>query len=110
MSILIKGAEMPRSCFGCPFMYARRFCSCNPEIEFTDDEYSELKGRYDGCPLVEVPAQHGRLIDADWVLAHVKPYEPKDERWAVTGGTAIRLINNAVNRAPTIIEKEEDNQ
>lgn len=43
-----------------------------------------------------------RLIDADWVLAHLKPYEPSDEEWGVTGGTALRLIHNAVDNAPTI--------
>ena len=43
-----------------------------------------------------------RLIDADWVLAHVKPYEPSDEEWVVTGGTTIRLIHNAVDNAPTV--------
>lgn len=43
-----------------------------------------------------------RLIDADEVLAHVKPYEPSDEMYAVTIGTAIRLIHNAVALAPTI--------
>lgn len=43
-----------------------------------------------------------RLIDADWVLTHIKPYELSDEDWSVTGGTAIRLIYNAINQAPTI--------
>lgn len=43
-----------------------------------------------------------RLIDADWVLEHTKPYELSDEDWSVTGGTAIRLIHTAVDNAPTI--------
>lgn len=43
-----------------------------------------------------------RLIDADWVFAHLKPYEPSDEEWSVTGGTALRLIHNAVDNAPTV--------
>lgn len=43
-----------------------------------------------------------RLIDADWVLEHTKPYELSDEDWTVTGGTAIRLIHTAVDQAPTI--------
>ena len=43
-----------------------------------------------------------RLIDADWVLEHIKPYELSDEDWSVTGGTAIRLIYNAIDQAPTI--------
>lgn len=43
-----------------------------------------------------------RTIDADWVLGHLKPYESSDEEWRVTGGTALRLIYNAVNNAPTV--------
>ena len=43
-----------------------------------------------------------RLIDADWVLKQIKPYELSDEDWSVTGGTAIRLIHTAVDQAPTI--------
>ena len=43
-----------------------------------------------------------RLIDADWVLEHIKPYELSDEDWSVTGGTAIRLIHNAIDQAPII--------
>ena len=43
-----------------------------------------------------------RLVDADWVLEHTKPYELSDEDWSVTGGTAIRLIHNAIDQAPTI--------
>lgn len=43
-----------------------------------------------------------RLIDADWVLGHLKPYEPSDEEWGVTGGTALRLIHTAVDNAPTV--------
>ena len=43
-----------------------------------------------------------RLVDADWMLEHIKPYELSDEDWSVTGGTAIRLIHNAIDQAPTI--------
>lgn len=54
MSILVKGMEIPENCFECPFMLHRSFCLVNTKIEFTDEEYSELKGRYIGCPLGEV--------------------------------------------------------
>ena len=67
MSVLIKGMEMPTSCFDCPFMYGRKYCRTNSKIEFNDPDYSELKGRYDGCPLISAPP-HGRLIDADEFL------------------------------------------
>ena len=43
-----------------------------------------------------------RLIDADWVLGHLKSYEQSDEEWGMTGGTALRLIHRAVDNAPTV--------
>ena len=43
-----------------------------------------------------------RAIDADWVFGHLKPYEPSDEEWSVTGGTALRLIQKAIDNAPTV--------
>ncbi len=54
MSVLIKGMDMPESCWECPFMYARVYCVAKNKLIFDDDEYSELNKRYDGCPLVEV--------------------------------------------------------
>lgn len=47
-----------------------------------------------------------RLIDADLVHEHVKPYERSDEQWSVTGGTAIRLIHNTIDNAPIIMQPE----
>lgn len=43
-----------------------------------------------------------RLIDAEAALARVKPYEPSDEMVAVTMGTTIRLIHNAIDNAPAV--------
>lgn len=43
-----------------------------------------------------------RLIDADACLSQLKPYSPEDENWQVTGGTALRLIHNAVDNTPAI--------
>ena len=60
--------EMPKTCFMCPFMFARSHCSANLEIEFNDKNYSELFGRHKDCPLVHLPEKHGRLIDAREVL------------------------------------------
>lgn len=113
MSILIKGMELPKSCFDCPFMYGRRYCRVNSRIEFNDPEYSELKGRYDGCPLVEVPP-HGRLIDADALIQDkdIDPFsaadvvERKRGRWKGAGmgdyycSICQRLMNPRTNFCP----------
>jgi hypothetical protein len=64
--------EMPENCFDCPFMYGRKYCLLDSKIEFNDPEYSELKNRYKGCPLIEVPEPHGRLIDADALVEDLK--------------------------------------
>lgn len=43
-----------------------------------------------------------RLIDADKILARIKPYDESDESWVCTGGTAIKLLYKAINEAPTV--------
>jgi len=53
-----------------------------------------------------LPEKHGRLIDADDIGNIVRPIQSDDEGWAVTGETAIRLIHDAFNRAPTILEAD----
>lgn len=66
MSILIKGIEMPKNCLNCPM------CNGNDECVLQSEEDNALfrtwKEQKDGCPLVEVPAPHGRLIDEDSVI------------------------------------------
>ena len=64
MSILIKGMEMPETCFECPFMFARRYCCASLTLDLYQGDYDEIKGRVDGCPLVNLPP-HGRLGDLD---------------------------------------------
>lgn len=43
-----------------------------------------------------------RLIDADVAHKMVKRHEGTDEMWVCTGATAISLIHNAIDRAPTV--------
>ena len=43
-----------------------------------------------------------RLVDADRMHGRIKPYSPSDEDWSITGGTAIRLMQNLIDTAPTI--------
>lgn len=53
-----------------------------------------------------IPNGHGRLVDADSIHKIIKPIERTDTEWGMTAETAIRLIHEAVNRAPTIIEAD----
>lgn len=100
MSVLIKGMEMPENCFDCPFMYGRKYCLSNSKIEFNDPEYSELKRRYDGCPLVPVPEPHGRLIDADKLKSY---WEPDHSRYFDAD-----YFIHTIDAAQTIIPASEE--
>ena len=70
MSILIKGMEMPESCYYCPFTIGdwgyspphKIKCIINGE-EMPIDERN-VQHNHINCPLAPVPP-HGRLIDAD---------------------------------------------
>lgn len=98
--VYIPGMKVPESCFDCQFMYGRKYCLVNRKIEFTDPEYSELKGRYDGCPLIPVP-DHGRLGDLDALKKNAYPFPCAiGTEWAVT----LRQINDA----PTIIPADKE--
>lgn len=61
MSVLIKGMKIPTSCLSCDF--------CNP---FADEPYCRRlmrripkDTRLEDCPIVEIPAPHGHLIDGE---------------------------------------------
>jgi len=50
MSVIVRGMKMPKDCFECMVdcpVGTQRFI---------------VKGRPRGCPLVEIPTPHGRLI------------------------------------------------
>ena len=54
MSIIIKGMDMPKSCWECEIFG----CSLR-------DKLAHIEDRNPDCPLVEIPTPHGRLIDED---------------------------------------------
>ena len=58
MSVIVKGMEMPERCGQC-FL---RVGNCKQRI------YMEQRPK--GCPLVEIPTPHGRMIDADELAKH----------------------------------------
>ena len=64
----------------------------------------------DGYGFAELSKGHGRLIDADSIYQIVRPIEQMDTEWGMTAETAIRLIHEAFNRAPTIIEADTESE
>jgi hypothetical protein len=99
--------KMPSRCFDCTFskwsnLHQTKACNCGsyyfkPCFEDNSEEFYEK--RADFCPLVEVPAPHGRLIDADALLEDVRKnsvsYSEDD------------FAHEWVDVQPTVIEAEE---
>ena len=63
MSILIKGIDAPHDCYECDFaytLYRDLHCSLlDGRVE------SLIYKRADDCPMIEIPTEHGDLIDRD---------------------------------------------
>ena len=104
MSILIKGMEMPTRCAVCVLCDLRYGTKCKiTKMSYYDSEgypRGGYNGRPDWCPIVEVPAPHGDLIDIDSKITI-----------AIKDGlkvTTVRdLLNDKAVRLPkTVIEAE----
>lgn len=95
MSVLIKNMKMPESCSRCLLMVGT---FCDVLVTDVDPFHDGANKRHASCPLIELPEKHGRLVDADDLIAdydRVHVGEP--------GGARI-LMENAL----TIIEAEGD--
>ena len=118
MSVLIKGMEMPKSCWACPMVSG---------YEIFKDEWKPVhsvvrcrilnkkviteNGIPSACPLVPVP-HHGRLIDAEALINALQELFDKRKEDAEYMGFRGPFVswNDAVYHikdAPTIIPAEE---
>lgn len=107
MSILIKGMEMPTSCYKCPFLdYEEGFCFASGVKHESGWYESTLcpggikNGRHDDCPLIEIPP-HGRLIDADKLADEIR-YMDVDLGYR----EVFDILRMVEDDAPTVIEAE----
>ena len=111
MSILIKGKALPKDCGSCDLCDNDGYCYALYGDSLWDAlpdgaEYFPDGWKYAGCPLVEVPEPHGRLIDRD--ALNIGEYEREDDD---TGTLEISLgglldLFHKVKDAPTVIEAE----
>ena len=103
MSYIIKGDNMPEKCQWCPCCYEDVDKILSPH-EAVCSVYGDIipdmtAGRIDSCPLIKLPKQHGRLIDADVVYANIDNLLSGDgSKW---------LAERAVHDAPTVIKAED---
>ena len=85
MSVLVKGMEMPESCDTC---FLSKWDTCNERFYCM----------FDACPLVEVPAPHGKLIDADKLMHDISEYHVSDgkfQHWVDVQSTVIEAERRA---------------
>lgn len=99
MGVYNPKATMPRSCFD---------CGCNDgftceylETDCYIADYAQTERIHPDCPLVEVKAPHGRLIDAD-ALEKVIGRHPLNWEY----GQGVEDCFDDLINAPTIIEAE----
>lgn len=101
MSILIKGMEMPKSCWHCEFCrdgldeHAQHYDYC---VALDMNIQTSQTERHENCPLIEVPTPHGRLIDADALM-----------KLLVCNENTINVFwfEDIVNQRPSIIDRED---
>lgn len=90
MSVLIKGMKKPKNCYDCPLHYGHADCS-----------YAEVRKHGSVletiCPMVELP-DHGRLVDADDVIAESRC----GDYWWETE----EQVPGLLNEVPTVIPAE----
>ena len=105
MSVIVKGMEMPKNCYDCPFIRASfagdYYCAKGKGDE--DDLKKVYNRRMNDCPLIEIPTPHGRLIDADKLLE--KAYWDYNE--ATHDYNNFKIVSEyEIADAPTVIEAE----
>ena len=125
MSVIIKGMEIPETCWDCfvDNTLAQNIAYFEANCPFTErvvnfSEFNAKSGRHPECPLVHVPTPHGRLIDAEALFA--KGFERPARRMAAaykasedfeaaeTAEAMLMAEYHIINAAPTIIEAEEE--
>ena len=95
MSILIKGMEMPKHGEGV-CLIVTNFENCGSPVAMLVDRESILpKDFYDA---IEIPAPHGRLIDADELIGYLNEW--------LSDSVALSGFTRIINHQPTIIEAE----
>lgn len=104
MSVLIKGMKMPRNCGECRLRWRSVITDMDTCKVLLKDIWKAdlLTERLEDCPLVEVPAPHGRLIDEKQI-----PYIDLNADMPQSKVRVWTTFKDKIDRVPTIIEAEE---
>lgn len=117
MSVIVKGMEMPPSCYFCGLADTSFIrCEAFSPTKLLEDDCEER--RPDWCPLIEIP-EDARMIDANKLMKKIKDVKYKcimtGEMYANsffnnTGKSSVEwwCVEDLVENAPTVLEQEEE--
>lgn len=93
---------MPANCRSCGFSDDEaRFCKAAKE-------YIPMVGKPGFCPLVELPKEHGRLIDAD-SLKETLEYYIREAAWVERTNQVLGWVKDEfIDGERTVVESEGD--
>lgn len=110
MSVLIKGLSMPHDCISCPLFTLRvgdasSFCWKDLRRLSPEDDFGEK--RPDWCPLVELPEEHGPLVDlGEEVVARL--HDKDTDEYIHLTMTFEELFEQAIEgQIPIVLEAEK---
>lgn len=77
---------MSKSCEDCDLCTSDGYCIAMGGDSLWDAlpegaEYFPTGWKYEGCPIIEVPTPHGRLIDADALMRDINKYHLSDGKF-----------------------------
>ena len=102
MSVIVKGLKMPTSCTRCTL---DAFGYCTAARRYSEGSTTHERASF--CPLVELPEKHGRLIDADALIAKRGGLAVDSENIVeLSPGWTIPL-ESVIDIEPTVVEAED---
>ena len=115
MSVIIKGMDMPKRCSSCHCICGGGAYPPSWRCGLTDKPISDYNIRDKNCPLGKLPEKHGRLIDADRLIARLENEmrsglyadTEKDEETKKFAYAIHKLLIEQIQAEETVIESEE---
>lgn len=116
-AVIVKGMEMPEKCGLCDLFHAESPMHCTVVKGHKTVGAPYGIPRPDWCPLVALPDHHGRLVDADALIADCQLAQKQADRHGrefanafYSGGGEISTewwcVEDMIENAPTIVEAE----
>lgn len=101
MDTLIEGLEMPKYCAVCPLRVDGLHTFQCMRLLGRAYTYELVEQRQEDCPLVELPDNHGRIVDLDRVLDWLI-----NEKRVFSMAMSAKVVK-ALSDAPVIVEATE---